>query len=254
MGFEPIVPRARLGFIIPSSNRMVEPQIQRLVPDGVVAHFNRLGMTGRHAVPLDELMPRIALAAELLGDAKCDAIVLQCTGTSMSGGVDMEGEVIATMAAAAARAAQTTVPALTTASALMAALGALGARRLVFVSETTQPGHDRKLAYLKQAGLDIVADKAMCLENSDAYCTTPPQFWFDEVCAMRNDAAEAYFVSCANIHSIDVIEDLEAALKKPVVTSNQVALWCALRTAGINDPVPGLGQLLHLDLPTAAAA
>ena len=37
MTYQPIVPRARLGFIIPSSNRMVEPQIQRLVPDEVAA-------------------------------------------------------------------------------------------------------------------------------------------------------------------------------------------------------------------------
>ena len=48
MIYQPIVPRARLGFIIPSSNRMVEPQIQRFVPDGVVAHFTRIGMTNRH--------------------------------------------------------------------------------------------------------------------------------------------------------------------------------------------------------------
>ena len=248
MEYEPVTPRARLGFILPSSNRMLEPQIQRLAPDGVVPHFTRIGMTGRHAAPLAELMPRIAEAAEWLGDAKCDVVVLQCTGTSMSGGLDMEKEVIRTMERASGRAA------LTTASSLMAALRALGANRLVFISETDQPGHDRKLGFLNEAGFDIVADKAMCLAGSDAYCTTPPEFWFESVREMKNDAAEAYFISCANIHSIDVIEELEAALGKPVVTSNQVALWCALRAAGITDAVPGLGGLFRIEQATAAAA
>ena len=250
MEYEPVTPRARLGFILPSSNRMLEPQIQRFVPDGVVPHFTRIGMTGRHAAPLPELMPRIALAAEWLGDSKCDVIVLQCTGTSMSGGVPMEKEIIRTMAQATGR------PALTTATSLMAALAALGAKRLVFISETKQPGHDKKRKFLDEAGFDIVADRAMGLENSDAYCTTPPEFWFDAVREMKNDGADAYFVSCANIHAIDVIEELEAELGKPVVTSNQVALWCALRTAGVGDDVPGLGRLLRIDAiaPAAGAA
>ena len=248
MTYQPIVPRARLGFIIPSSNRMVEPQIQRFVPDGVVGHFTRIGMTNRHRAPLDQLMPRILDASELLGDSKCDVTVLQCTGTSMSGGVDGEKKVIEAMAAATGR------PALSAASSLTAAFRTLAARKLVFVSETAQEGHDRKLAFLRQAGYDIVADRAMALENSDAYCTTPPAFWFDAVRAMKNDEADAYFISCANIHSIDVIADLEAELDRPVVTSNQAALWCALRTAGIADGVPALGRLGTTDLAAQPAA
>jgi maleate cis-trans isomerase len=136
----------------------------------------------------------------------------------------------------------------------MAAFERLGVRRLVFVSETKQDGHDAKLAFLREAGFDIVADRALCLANTDAFCTTPPSFWFDSVRALKTGAAEAYFISCANIHSIDVIEALEAELGAPVVTSNQAALWCALRTAGIGDAVPGLGRLLTLDLATSAAA
>jgi maleate isomerase len=227
---------------------MVEPQIQRFVPDGVVGHFTRIGMTNRHRAPLDQLMPRILEASELLGDSKVDVTVLQCTGTSMSGGVDGERKVIEAMAAATGK------PALSAASSLTAAFRTLGAQRLVFVSETAQEGHDKKLAFLRQAGYDFVADKAMSLPNSDAYCTTPPEFWLDAVQQMKNDECEAYFISCANIHSIDVIEALEAELDRPVVTSNQAALWCALRTAGIDDDVPALGQLGAMGLAMSAAA
>lgn len=248
MTYEPVVPRARLGFIIPASNRMVEPQMQRFAPDGVVPHFTRVGMTNRHAAPLPDLMPRIAAAAELLSDAKCDVIVLQCTGTSMSGGLDGEKEVVRTMEAASGRAA------LTTASCLMTALEALKARKLVFVSEVKPDAHAKKRAFLEEAGYRIVADKAAGLENSDAYCTTPPEFWLDLVRAMRDDGADAYFISCANIHSIDVIAALEAELDRPVVTSNQVALWCALRVAGIDDAATGLGRLFDRALPATAVA
>ena len=101
--YEPIIPRARIGFIIPSSNRMIEPQMQRFLPAGVVPHFNRIGMTNRHRAPLEKLLPRIIDAADLLNDSKCDVIVLQCTGTSMSGGVDMDQRVVAAIAQATGR-------------------------------------------------------------------------------------------------------------------------------------------------------
>jgi maleate cis-trans isomerase len=235
--YDPIIPRARLGFIIPSSNRMVEPQLQHYCPEGVVPHFNRIGMTNRHKAPLDELMPRILLAAELLGDSKCDVTVLQCTGTSMSGGVEKEREVISAIEDLTGK------PAASAASSLMDAFQALNAQRLVFVSETPQGGHDKKLAFLKEAGLDIIADKAMGLAGTDVYCSTPPEFWFENVKAMRNDDADAYFISCANIRSIDVIEALEDELDRPVITSNQAALWSALRLAGLNDNISALGRL-----------
>jgi len=245
--YQPVTPRARIGFIIPSSNRMVEPQMQRLMPAGVVPHFTRIGMTNRHKAPLDRLIPRITEAAELLADAKCDVIVLQCTGTSMSGGVDMEQRVVAEIEKATKR------PALTTASCLTAAFSALRAKRLVFISETKPDDHDNKLAYLREAGYEIVADKAVGLAGTDAYCTMPSRLWYDSAMALRNDAADAYFISCANIQSIDVIEDLERDLLRPVVTSNQAALWRSLRAAGIRDQVPGLGRLLRHDAPARSA-
>src|SRR5262249_38037451 len=191
---EPIVPRARIGFIIPSSNRMVEPHMQRYMPAGVVPHFTRIGMTNRHKAPLEKLIPRITEAAGLLADSKCDVIVLQCTGTSMSGGVDLERRVIAEIEKVTGRRA------LTTASAVTTAFETLQARRLVFISETEQDDHEKKLAYLREAGYEIVADKAAALPGTDAYCTTPPRLWFDLAISLRNEAAEAYFISCANIH------------------------------------------------------
>ncbi len=149
MNYPPVTPRARIGFIIPSSNRMVEPQMQRYLPANIVPHFNRIGMTNRHRKPLDELLPKILEAADLLSDSKCDIIVFQCTGTSMSGGVEMDEKVVAEIAAATGR------PAISTASALRAAFEALGAKRLAFLSETAQAGHEKKLKYLREAGFEI---------------------------------------------------------------------------------------------------
>jgi maleate cis-trans isomerase len=219
----------------------------RFVPAGVVPHFMRLRMTNRYKRPLPELLPTILDAAAHLMDSKCDIIVFQCTGTSMSGGVDMDNHVVSEIAKATKR------PAISTAGAVKAALSSLVARRLVFISETEQSGHDKKVKFLKEAGYELLADKAASLSGTDAYCVTPPRFWYDMAMSLRNDAADAVFISCANISSIEVIADLERDLGKPVVTSNQAALWCALRTLGLSDVISGLGALFKRNLVKIAA-
>jgi maleate isomerase len=248
MQYEPIPPRARIGFIIPSSNRMVEPQMAKYMPAGVVPHFHRVRMTNQHLTTLDDLTPRIVDAAAILGESKCDVTVLQCTGTSMSGGVDKEREIIQAMQKATGK------PAVSAASSLTAAFRALGARKLVFISESEQKGHDKKKDYLVEDGYQLLADKAVALAGTDVYCVMPPKLWYDTALSLRRDDCDAYFISCANIQSVDVIEALEKELKKPVVTSNQAALWHSLRTAGIRDAVPGLGHLLRHDADKKAAA
>jgi maleate isomerase len=199
-------------------------------------------------VQLDELLPRIGEAASILGDAKCDVTVLHCTGTSMSGGFGAERGVIAAMEETTGR------PALTTATCLMTALSALDAQRLVFISETAEEGHGEKREFMVQAGYDLVADRAACLSGSDESCVTPPAFWVDLAKSVATPEAQAYFISCANIQAIDTIEELEAALDRSVVTSNQVVIWHALRTAGITDALPGLGRLGSIAKAPAQAA
>jgi len=56
--------------------------------------------------------------------------------------------------------------------------------------------------------------------------------------------SEAVFISCTNLHTIEIIEKLENDLQKPVITSNQATMWNMLRMAGVNDKIEGYGQLL----------
>lgn len=242
MDYEPKMPRARIGFIIPTSNRLVEPQMQRHLPDDVIPHFTRIGMTDSHKRPLEQLLPRIIEAATMLSEAKCDVTVLQCTGTSMSGGVESERQVIKDVEARTGR------HVISAASAVSIALKTLGARKIVFISEAGQSLHEEKIQFLLAMGFDMLADKAAELSGSDEWCSMPGRYWYDQALNLRTDAADAYFISCANIQSIDVIADLEAELGRPVVTSNQASMWLALRKAGISDVLPRLGKLLNCDV------
>ena len=229
--------RARYGLIIPSSNRMAEPHAARFNPDGVQACATRIRMTGPHFMPLEDLLPKVAEAAAILSDATCDSIVFHCTANSMSEGLDGEKRIAEAIEDA------TGLTAATTASATMAAFEVLGANRVVLVSPYARAAHEHEIEFLEEAGCEIVGEKNLDLGGSTAYSAMRPSEWTETLRGMKNDRADIYFASCANIRAIEALEDMEEILGAPVVTSNQLVIWQALRLAGINDPVPGLGRL-----------
>jgi maleate isomerase len=230
---------ARVGLIIPSSNRMVEQEMVAAFPAGVQAHVTRLRMTGPNQVAPAELLPRIEEAARALVDARCDVVAFHCTANSMEGGKDGEREIIAALSRAGAARATTTI------TAIQRALAALGARRIVLITPYSTAVTEHEAEFLRQAGYAVLAAQGFALAGSDAFCATPAQFWRDRALAAARDDADAYLISCANIAVLGVIAELEAELGRPVVTSNQSVIWDALRLIGWRDQRGCPGRLFE---------
>jgi len=220
---------ARIGLIIPSSNRMVEQEMIRAFPAGVTAHVTRLRMTGANHLPFDQLLPRAEEAARALVDARCDVVAFHCTANSMEGGADGERQILATLVRAGAPHATTTI------TAIQRAFDAVDAKRIVLITPYSTSVTEHEAQFLRQVGYDVLFAKGFALAGSDAYCATPPQFWRDRAIEAARPDADAYLISCANISVFGVIEELEARLGRPVVTSNQAVVWDALRLIGWRD-------------------
>jgi len=71
-----------------------------------------------------------------------------------------------------------------------------------------------------------------------------PEFIMEYVRDMDRPDAEAIVISCGGIRSLEIIDELERQIKKPVITSNQAMFWDTMRLAGINDKIDGYGMLL----------
>jgi len=212
----------RVGLIIPSSNRMVEQEMVPAYPEGVCAHVTRLRMTGAQKGPLEPLMPRVEEATRALADAKCDVITFHCTANSMQEGKSGEERILQAMMRGGATRASTT------ATAVRRALAALHARRIVLVTPYDEDTNDHEIEFLGQSGIKVIHSVACALAGSDAYCATPSAFWKERVIEAVRPDADAYFISCAAISVLGVIEEIEARVGRPVITSNQVVIWDAL--------------------------
>ena len=230
-------PPRRIGIIVPSANRLVEQEMVPRLPAGYCAHVTRLRMSGAHYTPLSALVPRAAEAAAALGDAGCAVAVFNCTSSTMEEGVAGNNALLAALRQA------TSGTVTTTASAVLEAARALAARRFVLVTPYSAAVTEKARAFLVESGIEVLRTVARDVAGNGPYFEIPPARWLQELRDARDQRADAYILSCANIACLDIIEDAEAALGVPVITSNQAVMWRALRAAGFDGPLAGLGAL-----------
>ena len=223
--------RARLGLIIPSSNRLSEPHFRRFLPPDVGLHVTRLRMTGVHNKPLGPLLEDVSRAAATLGDARCDVIVFHCTANSMEHGLEGEQKILDAVREASG------AQALSTAQGVVEALRASAMKKMVLISPYPQSHNDHEKEYLEALGFKVVHDVALGVPSVD-YPHVPPSKWLEVTRANLRDEADGIFLSCTNTTQIDIIALLEAELGKPVVNSNQATIWASLKRLA-----PKLGQI-----------
>src|ERR1700680_5266664 len=122
------VPAARIGLIIPSVNRMSEPQFTHFAPPGLGIHVTRARIAGKWRKPVAELAAIIAQAAGALADSSPDLIVYHCTDSSMREGLDGERRILDIVRREAG------IEAVATSALGVEALHALGLGTLALVS------------------------------------------------------------------------------------------------------------------------
>jgi maleate isomerase len=233
-------PRARIGLIIPSVNRMTEPQFNHYAPEGLGIHVARGRVAGQPSRTVAELTDEIAHAAGTLADAHPDLIVFHCTHTSMKEGADGEARIINLIRKT------TGIDALSTSSLVNDALRALGLRKLVVLSP--YQSNDNIIDYLAAAGFTVVNDVALKCKTAADFEAITPKRWLE--LAKENDRpdADGIFLSCTNTTQIEAVAAIEEALGKPVVNSNQAVLWGCLKRLkqklGEVPPMPDLGRLM----------
>jgi maleate isomerase len=227
----------RLGVLVPSGNSVAETELRAMLPAEVTLLTTRLALRGSSETELLAMLTDLDNAASLLGHAEPDLIAFHCTAVSTFA-PHLAGEITGRITAATGR------PAIATADAILAAFRVLKTRRVLLVTPYIRPVHQREIDYLAANELTVTGGSCLGVDTNTEMARISP----DAIAAQVREAAsgahaDACFISCTAIRSAGLIEDLEALLGMPVITSNQVLVWHALRTLGVNQHVTGFGQL-----------
>ena len=225
------------GMLIPSTNTTCEIEFGRLPPE-LQVHTARLGKGGD--TPFSpSLDADVVYQSKLLGHARVEVIALVQTSASLFSD-EYDAVTIKRMTEASH------VPALTSAQAIGRALRALGTSRIAIATPYSEEVIGRaKRYYESKYGISVIATQS--LGASDAYLIGKMDASVVDKAFDRIDRPdiEALMVPGGNFPTMDSIAPWEQRFGKPVITTNQAALWAILKHMKIATPLAGRGRLLE---------
>ena len=98
--------------------------------------------------------------------------------------------------------------------------------------------------YLKNELIEVDTFSSFNLDNDFDIAKVDPKHLIDTIMSINHSNVDAVFVSCTAIKILEVIQDLENLIKKPVISSNQAMIWDSLRSVEIKSSIKGFGKLL----------
>ncbi|OKK07698.1 decarboxylase [Streptomyces sp. CB03234] len=245
-------PQRGVGVVAPFDFAL-DRELWRWVPDEV-----SLRLTRTPYVPVEVSLDLARLVSEhqtlteavrALSASEPEVVAYACASGSFVAGLAGERA----MCAAMTRAGEVT--SVTTSGALLEALAELGVHRIALVTPYTESVTRALEDYLREAGAAV---------TGRAFLGLTRHIWkvpYREVVDMARRAvvdtvsrpADVLFISCTNLATYDVIPQLEAELRMPVLTANQVTMWAALRRIGARAVGPYQALLMNGAQPAPGA-
>ncbi|RDG37791.1 maleate cis-trans isomerase family protein [Streptomyces corynorhini] len=220
-------PQRGVGVVAPFDFAL-DRELWRWVPDEI-----SLRVTRTPYVPVEVSLDLARLVSEhetlreavrALGASEPEVIAYACTSGSFVGGPLAERAMCEEMSRSGE------VDSLTTTGALVEALRELGATRIALVTPYTESVTQSLEDYLAEVGVTVTGRAFLGLTRD--IWKVPYRSVMDMARQAVVGAADALFISCTNLPTYDAIPQLEAELRMPVLSANQVTMWAALRRLG----------------------
>ena len=222
-------PTRFLGWITPSANTVVERVtlgILREFPD-VSPHFSRTSVVGaRDPFPASYDFDDMLAAARLLGDARLDVVAWN---GSKGGSLDfaLDHDLVARIEmVTGARSTTSTL-------AIDRVFREDGVKRFALACPYLDAYRDRIVATFGREGFECVAARNSGLSDNYSFSQIAP----DAIVAMLRDVAkskpQAIVTFCTNFPAAPLVAEMEDELGIPIYDTVTMAVWGALRLAGI---------------------
>lgn len=230
---------ARFGVLTPDFDPVPESELWAMAPRGVSIHAARMRRGGPGPRAFAE-PPIVDEAVDRLVPLAPRAILFAYTSSSYALGAEAERQMRARLEQRSKG-----VPVIPTCLAAASALQLLGVRRLSLVHPPwfSEASNDEGAAYWRGAGFEVV--QSVRVQPARLFTEVPAAEVFEFVRAHTPPGADAVFIGGNGLRAVGTIRALEARLRRPVLSANQVLMWEALRAIGRTGSVRSYGRLFR---------
>ncbi len=228
----------RIGLIMLETDHTAELEFARHLPlDEVGIYTNRI----EYANPttpenLRAMLPHIGNTARMiLPDADLDVIYYGCTSASVVIGNQAIVDAI-----------NKVKPGANVITPTISALEAFATLKLNRISiltpylpETSRPVEP----FFEKKGISVINHVCLGMEDDRDMARLDDDTIVSAAIAADHDNADALFISCTAVPAVAVAGRIERAIGKPVITSNQAAVWHTLKLLDLGRPARNKCQL-----------
>lgn len=242
-------PRAVLGCIQIGTDFVLDsvgPELISLIP-GVELRLQKVKLADERICPDTYLRSKSAIGEAvscLQPSSRCTVLGLACTSFSFTLGPAAVDEELGPSGSS--------VPKTDMARALVAAIKALGVRKVALLTPYIEELSKLNAEYIeKSAGVEVVSRLTMGIDRDETTSRVDSDTIIRWAKRVNVEEADVIIIGCSSLR-VPSIDRLELSFSKPVLTSCQCFLWHMLRLAGVNDKVPGYGKLLSEPFPSTS--
>jgi maleate isomerase len=232
------VPRARIGMIYPASGLM-ENEFSKLAPPSVTVHVTRIRFQKATIEDNLQLIENVEESAELLASAKVNLILFNCTTGSLAGGKGYDDLISKKIEG------KTGIQALTTSTSVLLALKVLQLRDIAILAPYPEEVIALEKKFLEQNGYRVLWSYGANISSPIEQAMVNPSVWVEMATKKIPEEVDGLFISCSGIQIVERINEIEEALGKPVITSNQASMWACLRRLSVDDKTSKFGKLMR---------
>ncbi len=154
-----------------------------------------------------------------------DAVIYACTSGTMVIGAERVRSIIAGL--------RPNIPVYDPISAVISGFAAMKRRKVAVVTPYIRETNTVVAQYLALSGIEVVNAVTFDLLSGASMNRLSPRDIYNAGMLADTPDAEAIFISCTGIRVSPILDDLERALGKPVLSSNQALTWQCCETVGL---------------------
>jgi len=232
-----------MGVIIPTVNTVTETEFNAMRPEGVTVHATRMPI---HFHPEEDgfksLMEDLEIRLNEFALFAADVVAYNCTVGSMACPPELLVNKLESVSGS---------PGVATAGSVLQALKTLEADSNSLATPYPDSTNQHEKEFLERNGIKVLKMAGMSFDAVEPvlgrkFAEVPQEEIYRHALSVDHPDAKALFLSCANFPTAGLVEQIEMALGKPVITSNTATFWAGLRKGGINDTIEGFGTLFSI--------
>ena len=233
------VPNPRIGLVALSTDFTIEQDYRRICHNIPVDIFvNRIPfenpLTHENYLKMADHLPIIA--ENILPGQNLNTVAYGCT----SGTVAIGEEKITSQIHKSKPGVYVTTPI----TAAMRAFKKLNINKVAILTPYPKLVNQTVYEYLKDKQIEIDTFSGFNLEYDSDIAKVDPQHLIKTIKEINYSDVDAVFVSCTALRIVEVLQEVEDLIKKPVISSNQAIIWDSIRSVEIESSIEGFGKLL----------